>query len=111
MCGVAAAAVAAAVGALASGLMGGKDAPAPPAVQSYTPEPANLTVEPPPAPTATPTFGQKSAEDLQKDASANMVKKNKKGRQALRIDLDPNSPTAALPGAGQSASGTVVPRG
>ena len=111
MCGVAAAVAAAVGGALASGLMGAKDAPAAPAIQSYTPEAANLTVEPPPAPTATPTFGQKSAEDLQKDASANMVKKNKKGRQALRIDLDPNSPTAALPGAGQSASGTVVPRG
>ena len=111
MCGVAAAVAAAVAGALASGVMGGKDAPPPPAIQSYTPEAANLTVEPPPAPTATPTFGQKSAEDLQKDASANMVKKNKKGRQALRIDLDPNSPTAALPGAGQSASGTVVPRG
>lgn len=111
MCGVAAAVAAVVGGALASGLLGGKDAPAAPAIQSYTPEAANLTVEPPPAPTATPTFGQKSAEDLQKDASANMVKKNKKGRQALRIDLDPNSPTAALPGAGQSASGTVVPRG
>ena len=111
MCGVAAAVAAAVGGALASGLMGVKDAPAAPAIQSYTPEAANLTVETPPAPTATPTFGQKSAEDLQKDASADVVKKNKKGRQALRIDLDPNSPTAALPGAGQSASGTVVPRG
>ena len=111
MCGVAAAVAAAVGGALASGLMGAKDAPAAPAIQSYTPEAANLTVEPPPAPTATPTFGQKSAEDLQKAASADVVKKNKKGRQALRIDLDPNIATAALPGAGQSASGTVVPRG
>lgn len=103
--------LAAVAGTLLGGLMGGKDAPAAPAIQSYTPEAANLTVETPPAPTATPTFGQKSAEDLQKDASADVVKKNKKGRQALRIDLDPNSPTAALPGAGKSASGTVVPRG
>ena len=111
MCGVAPI-VAAVAGSLLTGLMGGKDAPAAPAIQSYTPEAANLTVEAPPAPTATPTFGQKSAEDLQKDASADVVKKNKKGRQALRIDLDPNSPTAAaLPGAGRSASGTVVPRG
>ena len=104
--------IAAVAGTLLGGLAGGKDAPPPPpAIQSYTPEAANLTVEPPPAPTATPTFGQKSAEDLQKAASADVVKKNKKGRQALRIDLDPNSPTAALPGAGRSASGTVVPRG
>ena len=51
MCGVAAIAAAVA-GSLLGGLMGGKDAPAAPAIQSYTPEAANLTVETPPAPTA-----------------------------------------------------------
>ena len=111
MCGVAAA-VAGAVGILAGGLMGGGgDAPAPPPVQSYTPEAPNLSVDPPPAPTATPTFGQKSAEDLQKDASADVVKKNKKGRQALRIDREPVPTATPLPGAGKGSPGAIIPRG
>lgn len=109
MCGVAAA-VAGVAGFLAAGLMGG-GAPEPPPIQEYTPEAPNLSVDPPPAPTSTPTFGQKSADDLQKDANADAVKKNKKGRQALRIDREPVPTPTTLPGAGQVSSGAVVPRG
>lgn len=108
MCGVAAA-VAGAAGLLASGLLGGGgSAPEPPAVQTYTAPKQNLNVDKPPVPAGTPTFGHKSPEEMQKDATTAAAKKNKTGRAALRIDLDPNT---ALPGAGQVSSGTVVPRG
>lgn len=108
MCGVVEA-VAGAVGLLASGLLGGGgSAPEAPATQTYTADKQNLNVDKPPVPAGTPTFGHKSPDEMQKDATTDAAKKNKKGRAALRIDLDPNT---ALPGAGQVSSGTVVPKG
>lgn len=111
MCGMMAPVLAAVGTSLVGSLIGNKspDVQAP-VVQQYTPDDSNTPlVTAPPAPTATPVMGQKSAEDMQKDASNDTLKKNKKGRAGLRIDRDQKLVT---PGAsGQVASGTVVPRG
>lgn len=110
MCGIAPV-ITAIGGALGASLLGSSSAPQvqAPVIQSYTPDDsAAPTVTAPPAPTATPQMGQGSAEDLQKDASNDTLKKNKKGRAALRID---RQQTPGATGSGQVASGTVVPKG
>lgn len=99
-------------GALGSALMGKQSSPQvqAPQIQQYTPDESNTpSVTAPPAPTATPVMGQKGADELKKDAGNDTLKKNKKGRAALRIDRER---TPLTPGAGgQVASGTVIPRG
>ena len=102
-------------GALLGSSLFGSKASAPqvqaPVIQQYTPDDSDTpSVTAPPAPVATPVMGQQGASDLQKDASNDILKKNKKGRAALRIDRDPKLPAAVGTG-GQAVSGTVVPRG
>jgi hypothetical protein len=78
-----------------------------PAIQTYTPDTSeSVTVSAPAAPTATPTFGEGSAEDLKDNVGADQVKKNRRGRSALRIDRLQNSGGSAA-----SSGGTVVPQG
>lgn len=80
-----------------------------PQIQQYVPSAENTpAVTAPPPPTATPTMGQGSAEDLQKDAADAQAKKKKRGRAGLRIDREP---TAIPPAGGAVASGAVVPKG
>ena len=105
MCGVTGAILGTAA-LLASGLAGGGESPKAPSVQTYVADDQKMKSEPPPPPAGTPAFGSK--EDAQNASASDATKKNKKGRQALRIDRDP---TAPLPGAGQSVSGTVIPKG
>lgn len=108
MCAIAP--VLAAVGAMVAGSLFGSDTPSPPQIESFSPEAQQLDITPPPTPTETPAFGQKSAEEMRKDADADAIRKNKRGVNQLRIDLD--SPRVmGMAGAGQVGSGTVVPKG
>lgn len=102
----------AAATAIGSTVMASKKSKTPdaPVIQSYTPDTQQVDVSAPPAPTAAPTFGQKSAEDMQKDAANSTVKKNKKGRNALVINRDTTGAAGSTGGA-LAASGTVVPKG